>query len=112
MGDPKIGNGRVPKTVEKDISRLEVTVDNPLGMDGIQRRSDLRNDLGGITIRQRPILDLTGKGASRHIAHHQVKLIIVLAIIIDRHDRRMLDLCDQVRFPLEAFPENKVLLED
>ena len=77
---------------EEDVGRLDVTVHEPAGVRGVQRRADLRDDVGHAVGGQRPrrpherpeVLPVD-------VAHRDVQLVAVLARVVDGQHVRVLD---------------------
>ena len=96
-------------TAEQDVGRLDVAMDQPRRVRGVQRARDLVDD------QRRPQRVQPALGAQQlvqvgagHPAHHQVQPAVLLACLVDRDDVRMIDRRGHPRLALEALAEARV----
>ena len=94
---------------EQDVGGLDVAVDQAGSVRGVQRRGDLRDDLGGPLGRQRPlVLEQPVQVGARHVAHDEIQLPLGLARAVDRHHVRVVDQRREPRLALEALAEGRI----
>ena len=106
----KIGNVRVIACIEQHIIRFDIPVDDSIRMSMVKRGCQAFDYESGVPQRKSPLFDHVRKRPARHVAHHEVGLMVILpAHIIDRNDRRMLQGSDQLNFTFEARPRHQVV---
>ena len=94
---------------EQDVGGLDVAVDQPGRVRGVERARDLVDD------QRRPQRVQPALGAqqlvqvgARHPAHHEVQPAVLLARLVDRDHVRMIDRRRHPRLALEALAEARV----
>ncbi len=95
------------RTGDEHVRRLDVAVHEPLDMRRVQRRSDLRHELGGQALVEMAALrDQLGHVDALDVAHDDVQLPVVgLAGAIERDHVRVLDLRRDLGLAAEALAE-------
>ena len=109
FGKPEVGQVDVVAGVDQHVARLDVAMDEPTCVSGVQRishlgdqpRSPFRGQWSAL-LQQRAEVD------PRDEPHGDVEQIVVLSDLVDRDDVRMLDLGGQVRLPLKALPKHRI----
>jgi hypothetical protein len=88
---------------DQHVMRLDVPMHQTPGVDRIQRRRDLRNDMGD-TPRSQPAIARRQEVQIHPLdeAHRQKQLTVPLPRFIDRNHMRMVDPCRQSTLPLKA----------
>ncbi len=103
LDDAEVRDHRVAVLVEEDIARLQVAVDDALGVRGVEAARHLLDDAQDFAVLQRAVAaQSVGQRAAGHQPHHQVELAVILAVIVNRHDGGMLDHGDGLGLALEA----------
>ena len=78
--------------VQQHIGRLDVPVDEPVQMSGVQRQRDLGDDVGAPARGQRPGgIDERAHVPALHVAHGDEQDAVALAGREDRDDVRVVD---------------------
>ena len=108
FGNPKVRDIGFARIVEKDIGRLEIAVDNALGMGIVDGRSDSGEDVGHGPNRERPVLEPIGERTAGHIAHDDERLAVLLAVVVHRHDAAVLEHRHGPRLAIEAGAKSRV----
>ena len=102
-GDAEVGQQRPVGAAEQYVGGLDVLVDETLVVRFLQRRRQLRGELGS----QRQVhwavevADVLGQRAAAHVAHGDVQQLILGRAVVDLDDVRMVELGDAVRLGLE-----------
>jgi hypothetical protein len=109
LGDAEIAEVGLAVAVEEDVGRLEIAVDDALGVGGVQRLADAGQDLGRFGRGQGAGADAPHQRSAAHVAHHQERLAVLLAEIVDRDDRRVLERGDGAGLALEAGAERGIV---
>src|SRR5262245_45819276 len=112
MRDPEVGQVR-PVTsghlTHDQVRRLDVTVYEPLSVNGVERTSDLDEQLDGPPRIEKGFLgENCSQVAALDQAHRDEELLARLAALVDRHGMGMLNPCRQPRFTQEPRPELRV----
>ena len=83
---------RVALLLDQDVGRLNVAMDDPLGVRSVERRCDLARDVDSPAKRQRPVaLDEIGEVAVADDRHGDEELALPLARVVDRDDVRVVN---------------------
>ena len=102
LGQSEVGDVRPALVIEQDVGRLEVAVEDPALVRVVHGRGDLghepRDDTG---IPGQPRLG-RGKAAAGQERHAEIMQPVVLPDLEDRHDIRMFERSDDLRFVLES----------
>ena len=91
---------------EQDVGRLDVAMDQPDGVRGVERGADLEADRGDavggqpVLARQQPL-----QVGALDVAHDEVEVAGLLARRVDRDDVRVVDRRGHARLALEALAE-------
>ena len=97
---------------EQDVGGLDVAVDEPRGVRGVQRGRDLADDAGGAPGRERALApDERPEVVAGHVAHRDVGDAALLARVVDRDDVGVVDRRRDLRLAQEAAPDRRVLHE-
>jgi len=105
---PKSGHEHVAALVEQDVVRLDVAVHDVVAVRVRERVGDLAGDPRGIADRQ--FLMAFQEVAQRRAVdapHDDVKDFFVPADLVDRHDVRMLEPGDRLRFAQKALGDGR-----
>jgi len=86
LGQAEVGGCRPAALVEHDVRRLDIAVDDPGRVEGVEAGPDLRSDLDAIlhrqpTVRREPI----GERAAARIGDDQVVVSVRVPRLEDRH---------------------------
>jgi hypothetical protein len=84
----------------QDVGRLQVAMDDPLLVRGVERVADLDARLDGLIEGHRP-----GDGLAVDELHHEVAAAVVLADVVQRADVRVVERRDRLRLALEPLGE-------
>ncbi len=90
---------------DDDVLRLDVAMDQPASMCGIQCRRDLLDDGYGPARLERTGADEVVQGVATDQAHVDVEVAVDLAPIVDRHDVGLLQSCRRPRLTEEPGAE-------
>jgi len=108
--EAEIGQIAVAAPVDEHVRRLDVAMDEPALVSGVERVGDLLNQPESASCLEHPFLDQhpLQVGAFDQ-AHRDVELTCDLAGFVDRDDRGMIERRGQPRLAQEALPETNVL---
>ncbi len=84
-------------------------MDDAFGMGGIEGGGQAGKDARRFLDRKRPLLEAVGQRAAGHETHHEVRLAILLAEVIDRHNDRVFEHGDRLGLTLEAGAELQIV---
>ncbi len=115
LGEPEVGEVRVllPLVGDQDVRRLDVAMDEPAPVRGVERGRDLPGDPHRALRRQPAVraVDQRAQVGALDVAHRQVQHALVLARLVDGHDVRVVDRGRELRLRLEAVAEVEVVGE-
>ena len=107
--DAEVGDLCVVVRVEQDVRRFEVGVDDALRVRERETIRDLDRDPHGIARLERTrALDPSLERATREVFHDDVRKVVDLTNVVDRHDVRMGDLGERPRFLHEPAAQRAV----
>jgi hypothetical protein len=86
---------------DHDVVRLDVAVDDALGVAVLERLGDLDGDLHDLAEGRAPAPELVQVGALDQ-GHHEEQRPLVASQVVERDDRGVVHLRDHLRLPLEA----------
>ena len=109
LGKAEVGDIRVLVAVEKDVGRFEIAVDDAGAMSLIECGRQLTDDPERLREWQRPELEAVRQASAGHVPHHQIRLPVVFAEVMDRHDRGVFERGDGLSFTQEARFEARVM---
>jgi hypothetical protein len=105
VGQIDVGDGAVLHG-QQDVARLDVAVDQPAGVGGVQRARDLPGDRQGLLGCQRSVFgQQRGQVDAVDVAHGDPQHPVGLASVIDRQHVGVVDGRRQLRLTQEPFPE-------
>jgi len=111
LGDPEIHQLHLAVSVNLDVRRLQVAVDDSLFVDTLERPGDLQTDPERmLVIRNRPPFDLRLQALAAQKLHHDVGQTFVVALVVGSDDIVVLALAGQVHFVDEAAARLRILL--
>ena len=97
---------------EQDVRRLDVAVDEPLLVRGVERARDLLEDPDGIDgLEAAARAEQRVQVGARHVAHRDVEVAVLLLGLVHGHDVGMVDPRGEARLALEALAKLGVLRE-
>ena len=70
---------------DQHVGRLDVAVDDPGVVDGLERGGQLPTERGDLRGRQRSAADQVRERLSLDQLHHEERLLVVRADVVDRH---------------------------
>ena len=87
-----IAPSAVGHRIQQHVGRLDVPVDEPVQMSGVQRQRDLGDDVGTPAGGQRPgVIEQPAHVPALHVAHGDEQDTVALAGREDRDDVRVVD---------------------
>jgi len=110
-GDAKVGQVTIALRVHQHVAGLDVAVDDAELVRVFQRRADLHHHAPRFIQRERSALQPIGERARLDVAHHQVEVAVLLAVIVDGQDVQVFQFGNDLGFLLKAFDERRVLGE-
>ncbi len=108
LRDAEVGHEHVAALVEQHVVRLDVAVHDVVGVGVGERVGDLARDPRGVADRQ--LLMAFQEVAERWAVdapHDDVEDLLLPADLVDRHDVRMLEPCDGLRFAQKALGDGR-----
>ena len=103
FGETKVGKQYPAVGMKKDISGLQVAVDDPFGMGVIKGSSGLFKNGKGFAKGQRaPFLQELVQRTACDIGHHKIGDLLLLAIFINRYDVYMIERGNGISFTPET----------
>ena len=102
LGDPEIGDHRIPVAIEHHVGGLDVAVDHPLAVRIRQCRTHLAQDPDHLRDREGPVLQHVVERFPHQILHHKEGEVASAADQVDRDDVRMGERGDGARLAEEA----------
>src|SRR6185295_5236122 len=85
-----------------DVFRLDVAVDHASRVTVFERVGHLDSEVEDVAQQQRAVSNKAAQVGPLHDRHHKEERAFVLAEIVDRDDRRVIHLRDQLSLSLEA----------
>ena len=110
-GDPEVGEVEVPLGVEHHVGRLDVTVDHAGTVGGVQRRTDLLDHPSQLNVIEAFREHRRFERPARHQPHHEVGVVGLAPVVVERHDEWMLEGGHRLRLGLEAPDETRLVGE-
>ncbi len=115
LGDPEVAEVRVLVLLpgsDEDVRGLDIAMHETVGVDGVERLRDLREDVESTPDREptRPPEQRPEVGAV-DVAHRDVEAVLGLSRLVDGHDARMLDPRRRTPLLLEPLAELPVMAE-
>jgi hypothetical protein len=86
LGQPEVADLGVPLTVQQDVARLEIAVNDSALVSVRNGLRHLLDQLGSLPRSERTILDSIRQAATFHVAHREIVLALVLTHLEDGHD--------------------------
>ncbi len=83
LGQAEVGDRHAPLTVQEDVLRLDVAVDQALVVRVLQGIADLRCDLQRLGSRQRPAPQEVAQVPAIHVLHRKVVKTACVTKIVD-----------------------------
>jgi hypothetical protein len=103
LRETEVGEVDLTGVGDHDVRGLDVAVDEPSVVCGVQRVGDVADDLDGALDGERPeIGQQLVEVAAVDPQHRQVEVAVVLAGLVDRHDARMVDPRDELSLTQQA----------
>jgi hypothetical protein len=90
-GEPEVGEVAVARSVDEDIRRLHVAMDETAGVRGVERVRDLTDDRERLLRRERTACDDRAQVVTVHEPVREVELALRLPGGVDREDAGMVD---------------------
>jgi len=112
LGDAEVRKVGFAAIIEQDVAWFQIAVDDFFVMRKVEGLTDSRKNLCNIGHGQAGASRLAQpvkQRAARHIAHHDERLLFMLAKVVDRHDGGMFERCDAFSFILEEGPGLRVV---
>ena len=109
LGETEIKELRLAAPGHKDVGGLDVAVDDPGRVRGVERIRNVDADVEDELVRDRLRTDSMLERLSFQELHHDELLALELADVVDRADVRMIQGRSSPRFPLKAFDRVTVL---
>ena len=111
LGDAEVGDLDAVVVVQEQVRRLDVAMDDSARMRCVERGCRLAEPLERASDRLRALADEPiGERAAREVLHHDVRVILVLADVKDRHRARGgREACCGQRFTGEARADRLVV---
>jgi hypothetical protein len=91
LGQPEVQELRLPAVRDEDVRGLDVPVDDPLAVGGLQRIRHLRSQLQQPLHLQRLAADPVLQGLAFHQLHHEEGVPLVLSDLVDHADVGMVE---------------------
>ena len=110
LREAEVRHAGIPVFVQKDIRRLQIAVNHSLPVCIFDRVGDLCQKRCCLARRQRASGETLGEALPLDQAHREVMLPLVLADLIDRHDRRMIEVGRRLGLDIEA--ANRILISE
>src|SRR5438552_4722195 len=98
---PEVQYLRLTARAHKNIGRLDVAMDDPLGVRGFQGIHYLDGQIDGLLLRQWPASNVILQSPTFEQLHHDELLLIMLTDLIHRADIRMIERRSSTRFAQE-----------
>src|SRR6185295_7946967 len=98
-------------TREKDVSRLEVAMDDAGPMGSVQGASDLNRVLERLIEREGSLLQLLLERIALQILHNEERCAVLLADVVQWTDVGVIELRDRAGLAIEAFAKLRVARE-
>jgi hypothetical protein len=112
LGQPEVGQVDVLARAEQDVGGLDVAVDEPGGVGGVQRGADLLDDPHGALGREAAFAPhQRSQVIPGDVAHSDVRDPVLVARVEDRDDVRVVDGRRELGFPEEALARRSVFGE-
>ena len=108
LGDAEVGQEAIALLINQDIAGLDVPMDDASRMRVVQGRRNLSQNAERARRGEWLPSHRIRQCAAPHVAHHQIGVAIVLAVVVDRQDVGVLQVRDQLGFLLEAADEGRV----
>ncbi len=108
LGQAEVGEVGVLVAVallDEHVGRLDIPVNEPARVGGVERLGDLRDDGGGPLRVDRALLDDRGEIVTLHERHRQEQETVVLARLVDGQDVGVAQPCRRASFVAEALGE-------
>ena len=110
LGQAEIEDLRLPAIRDEDVRRLDVAMNDPGGMSGVQRIGQLRGQFQGFVAieaptRRKPCFECL----SLHQFHHDEGLTFVLADFVNRTDVGMIERGGGAGLPVESRNPDRIL---
>ncbi len=105
----QVGERLLLRAGDQHVRGLDVAVDEPARVGGVERPADLGQDLGGALGGHGALaLDHRAQVRALDVAHRDVELPVLLARLVERDHVRVLDLRRDLRLVLEPLAERRV----
>jgi hypothetical protein len=108
-GDPEVRDAGEPVRVEEDVRWLEVAMDDASAVGDIERTSDAAKDRERIIEGERPAGEPVGERTAVHRLHHEERLAIVLAEVVDADEGLVTEAGHGAGLAFETSAEDGVL---
>jgi hypothetical protein len=105
LRDAEVGEEGVAARVEEDVARLEIAVDDAARVRLVERLGHAADDAADLGEAERAARHAVEERAARHVAHHDERLFLVLAVVVDGDDVGVFERSDDLGFALEARAE-------
>ena len=102
LGQTEVENLRAVLVADEDVRRLDVAMDDALGVRGVQRVGELDGDLEQVRDLHRSAIDAVAEALALERLHHDVRSAFVVADVEDRADAGMAQRAGGSRLDAEA----------
>ena len=103
LGQTKVQNLRLAAIRHENVRRLDVPMDDPLRVRGLERVGDLDGEVKQFVRLERLARNAMLQGLSLQQLHRDEGLAFVLVDVVNRADVGMVERGRRLRFPLESF---------
>jgi hypothetical protein len=101
--DAEVADLRRAHLADEDVAGLDVAVDDAARVRELEALEDLHQDLGkDLELRTVAGDQVIAEAAAHHALHRDERVLVVLAVLVDRDDARVVEVAGRLRLALEA----------
>ena len=105
LRDAEVGEGEAVVPADQDVRRLDVAVEDPRLVRGVERVAQLADPGDGLREGDRRADHPVAERSPFEVRHHEVRQALFVAVVVDREDVRVVERGDEPGLVVEALPE-------